>query len=314
MSESVMFYIDVFALFCGRVWLQGWVYSLQPIRALEFVLQGDGGFRFPMQSYGQIPSPDVQKHLGRADAHSVRFNETFDVDLSIGKLDVAGLEVTYLGGGREWIGHLGSPRGQRAALLGESFFQMLREQSDGTILEVGSRARSGITRRDLVPEGWRYVGMDVMTGPNVDIVGDAHELSAMIPANSVDAVMAFSVLEHLLMPWKFIVELNRVMKAGAIGIFTTHQCWPVHDHPWDFWRFSDKAWDALLNPATGFATIEAAMGEPAFVVAQRCHPITNFGTTQSGFLASSVLFRKTADTTLEWPVKLTDIINSSYPQ
>ena len=116
------------------------------------------------------------------------------------------------------------------------------------------------------------------------------------------------------MPWKFVIELNAVMKQGAVGLFTTHQCWPVHDAPWDFWRFSDRAWSGLLNPATGFEIIEASMGEPAFVVSQRAHPITDFGRTQSGYLASNVLFRKIGETSLSWPVGLADIVQTHYPE
>jgi len=153
-----------------------------------------------------------------------------------------------------------------------------------------------------------------MAGPNVDQIGDAHELSIIFPLKRFDAVMSLSVLEHLLMPWKFVIELNRVLNIGAIGLFTTHQCWPVHDAPWDFWRFSDRSWTSLLNRFTGFEIIETAMGEPAFVVAQRCHTVTNFGFHQGGFLASNVLFRKVSETTLTWPVGLTDILSSSYPK
>jgi hypothetical protein len=183
----------------------------------------------------------------------------------------------------------------------------------GGLLEVGSRARSGVTRQDWMPAGWEYRGLDIVRGPNVDIVGDAHELSALFPTKRFDAVMAFSVLEHMLMPWKFVIELNAVLNDGAVGLFTTHQCWPVHDQPWDFWRFSDQAWHGLLNPATGFEILEARMGEPAFVVAQRCHTVTAFGTGQAGYLASNVLFRKIANTSLAWPVKIEEVLSTNYP-
>ena len=56
------------------------------------------------------------------------------------------------------------------------------------------------------------------------------------------------------------------------------------------------------------------MGEPAFVVAQRCHPVTDFAPVPAGYLASNVLFRKVAETSLRWPVKLCDIVGSAYPE
>ena len=208
----------------------------------------------------------------------------------------------------------GRPIGDPAHALSARFQALLAGQPRGRLLEVGSRARSGNVRRGLAPPGWGYSGFDIMAGPNVDVVGDAHALSRHYPAGCFDAVMAYSVLEHLLMPWKFVIELNRVLKPGAVGLFTTHQCWPLHDEPWDFWRFSDRAWTALLNPATGFEIIEARMGEPAFIVAARCHPATAFAETPAGALASFVLFRKVGGTTLEWPVELGAITRTSYPQ
>jgi hypothetical protein len=104
-----------------------------------------------------------------------------------------------------------------------------------------------------------------------------------------------------------------VLKTGALGVFTTHQTWPLHDQPWDFWRFSDTAWMALLNPATGFEIIAAKMGEPAYVVAAKCHPATAFGDSPAAALASAVLFRKVRGTTLDWPVEPKMITETMYP-
>jgi 2-polyprenyl-3-methyl-5-hydroxy-6-metoxy-1,4-benzoquinol methylase len=138
-------------------------------------------------------------------------------------------------------------------------------------------------------------------------------LSKFYPGGYFDAVIAFSVLEHLLMPWKVMIEMNRVMKQGAIGIFTTHQCWPLHDQPWDFWRFSEHSWNALLNKPLGFEILEIRMDEPAYIVAARCHPVTAFAEEPESFLSSAVIFRKVANTTLEWPVELADVTSTHYP-
>ena len=212
------------------------------------------------------------------------------------------------------IGDLGAALNDPAHAVATRFQSMLAQAPPGRLLEVGARARSGIVRRDLVPPGWEYSGFDIAAGPNVDVLGDAHQLSRHYPAQHFDAVSAYSVLEHLLMPWKFVIELNRVLKPGALGLFTTHQCWPLHDQPWDFWRFSDQAWAALLNPATGFEIIEARMGEPAFIVANKCHAQTAFAEVPAGALASFVLFRKTGETGLDWNVDLGAITKTSYPK
>jgi hypothetical protein len=257
-------------------------------------------------------SPDVAAVFGEI-GENTRFDDTIDIDE--GKFDsaLACIIVVYRDGDTVAIHDLASSSQLEAVDIMARFSELIASKPNGRLLEVGSRARSGITRRHLTPPGWTYQGVDVVPGPNVDIVGDAHELTSMFPAERFDAIMAFSVLEHLLMPWKFVIELNKVLNDGAIGLFNTNQCWPIHDYPWDFWRFSDQAWHSLLNPATGFDILDSKMSEPAFVVAQRCHAATNFGVAYTGFLASNVLFRKISTTSLTWPVKIPELISTKYP-
>lgn len=59
------------------------------------------------------------------------------------------------------------------------------------VLEIGSRARSGISLKHLFRPPRHYTGFDISPGPNVDVVGDAHNLSHHLPHHSFDA--AFSV-------------------------------------------------------------------------------------------------------------------------
>jgi SAM-dependent methyltransferase len=243
----------------------------------------------------------------------VGFDQVLAVPAGATEVAAAALVAIFADGTELRQEGLGTAVGDPAHALSGQFQTMLHAREPGRMLEVGSRARSGIVRRGWTPAGWEYSGFDIIAGRNVDVVGDAHALSRHYPRDSFDAVMAFSVLEHLLMPWKFVVELNRVLKPDAIGMFSTHQCWPIHDHPWDFWRFSDTAWTGLLNPATGFEIIAAAMGEPAYVVAQRCSAATAFAEHPAGALASFVVFRKIGETRLDWPVELEEILSSRYP-
>jgi hypothetical protein len=176
-----------------------------------------------------------------------------------------------------------------------------------------ARARSGIIRRHLIPETWDYKGTDILPGPNVDIVIDAHKLSSVIPARSIDAVYSISVFEHLAMPWKVAIELNRVMAKGAIGFVQTHQMFPLHEQPWDFWRISADAWPALFNRVTGFRIIKTAMAEPGYMVAARWHPIVDYKDAVS-YALSAVMFEKIAETKLDWKVDLKEVVVQTYPQ
>ena len=290
--------IERFTVFDGQLHIAGKLDTDAPVRDLALHLPGGECVAVPFEPAGPA---------------AIRFDQRMPVPGDPAEIASVTLVCVLETGSTVRLEHLGAPIGDPAHTLTGQFRAMLAEARPGALLEVGSRARSGIARRDWAPPGWSYSGFDIVGGSNVDVVGDAHVLSRHYKAEQFDAVMAFSALEHLLMPWKFVIELNRVLKPGAFGLFTTHQCWPIHDAPWDFWRFSDTAWTSLLNPATGFEIIAARLGEPAYVVAQRCSPTTAFAQHPDAYLASFVLFRKIGATTLAWPVELADIIDTGYP-
>jgi SAM-dependent methyltransferase len=164
----------------------------------------------------------------------------------------------------------------------------------GRILEIGSRARSGIVRRQLFG-ALDYTGMDVLAGPNVDLVGDAHQLGAYFKADCFDFIMSVSVFEHLMKPWRVVEQMNRVLKPGGLVMINTHQSWPVHDAPWDFHRFSEFSWVSLFNEQSGFEIIQAVMGEPCIIVPTQLAEGYRGLQQQRGFLSSRCIARKTAE-------------------
>jgi hypothetical protein len=115
------------------------------------------------------------------------------------------------------------------------------------------------------------------------------------------------------MPWKVAIELNRVMKTGALGFIVAPGAWPAHEEPWDYWRYSAHSFAALFNRATGFEIIETQQGEQATLVSQRVHAAVNFASSSVCHLVSAVLFRKIGTTSLDWPVSLSDVVQTRYP-
>jgi SAM-dependent methyltransferase len=302
--------IERFSVFQGALRIAGWAY-VDDGRIETLILRLPDGAAYRLRSFGRRSADLAQRH-GPAAARA-RFDELLRLPQGPDKIAGATLEIRFAAHPSVILSGLGLAVNDPTHDLVPRFAHLMALAPPGRLLEVGSRARSGVVRRGMAPAGWTYEGLDVMAGPNVDTVGDAHRLSSLYPPHHFDAVMSYSVLEHLMMPWKFVIELNRVLKPGAIGLFTTHQCWPLHDEPWDFWRFSDTAWLGLLNAATGFEIIEARMGEPAFVVAAKVQPGTAFPETPAGALASFVLFRKIGETTLDWPVELEGLTQTLYP-
>lgn len=180
------------------------------------------------------------------------------------------------------------------------------------VLDIGGRARSGLDRSKDFKRADVTV-LDIMAGENVDVIGDAHELSKLFQPETFDAIYCSSVFEHLMMPWKVAVEINRVLKTGGCGLISTHQALGMHDIPWDFWRFSDTAWDALFNQKTGFEIIERSLDAEQFLIPFLYRPSKADAERSAGFEASAVCFRKIGPCEIDWPVKMSDISTTFYP-
>lgn len=303
--------IDRFSFFQGKVFIRGWIF-IQGAKMRNAYLR-ISGIRLAEFSIN-LPSQDVENVHGSLGINS-RIELIADAHL-FSHLDLcqAKIEVITDTLGDMLIENIGLPFGDPVQAMYEEFLSVIKTAwPSGNLLEVGSRSRSGNSRKCFTPSSWEYTGFDYIEGDNVDVVGDAHNISRYFPANRFHAVKSFSVLEHLIMPWKFVVELNKVMVKDGIGLFLTHQCWPIHDSPWDFWRFSDQSWHGLLNRHTGFEIIKTQLGEPAYIVPNKLHPATCFGEANGGFLSSGVMFRKVSDTSLEWPVEPSSILNTVYP-
>lgn len=194
------------------------------------------------------------------------------------------------------------------------FFEYLDSSSTPLrVIEIGARARSGIVRKHQFGSQNDYIGFDIMAGPNVDVVGDIHSLSRSFEPNSIDAMAGFSVIEHIAMPWKAAIEINKVLKRGGRCMFHTHQTWPVHEAPYDFWRFSTDSWRAIFNKSSGFRILESACGEAATIHPLIQHSKPNSTEGPCGYTSSSVLVEKIADTKLTWDVDMDDIHLDEYP-
>ena len=79
--------------------------------------------------------------------------------------------------------------------------------------------------------------IEARPGVQVDIVGDAHDLSNIADA-SYENILCTEVLEHLHTPAKAIAEFHRVLKPGGLMILTTRFIFPLHDVPGDYFRYT----------------------------------------------------------------------------
>ena len=304
--------VDECSPYWDRLRLRGWCFVPDASITEVYVRFDADGSRVKLASYG-VPSPDVAAAVHPNATHA-RFEEWISVPAAQRGRDFI-LELVLEDGSRLESAsvHENARAGDAAHVCFARFLHEVRSLPRGKVLEIGSRSRSAITRRELIPAHLDYVGADILAGPNVDVVVDAHVLSQAFEPGSFDAVFALSTFEHLVMPWKAVLEINRVLAPGGLVFIGTHQTWTVHEEPWDFWRFTKHGWRSLFNAATGFEILEAVHGEPAHIHAWWDSPITNSLPDGPAFLSSNVLARKVSDTELRWDVPTAVAAAGMYP-
>lgn len=197
------------------------------------------------------------------------------------------------------------------------FQKMVGEMREPVVLELGSRNVTGVTRRHLFPAAKQYIGFDIHPGDAVDVVGDAHELSKHFAPNSVDAIFSASVFEHLVFPWKAVLEINRVLKPGGLCYVSTHPCWPAHELPWDFWRYPIGGLSHLFLKELGFEMVSITEGLPCKPYSLVTDPPTRPFYTQQLNLGIAAIARKVGDYDPErfkWDVKVSEAVKTEYPR
>jgi SAM-dependent methyltransferase len=123
------------------------------------------------------------------------------------------------------------------------------------VLELGTM-RSIPTRStrhdDWVPHASQYLGTDIAPGADVDIVADVHRLTETVGQEQFDIIISCSTFEHFKYPHLAAHEVMKALKIGGILFIQTHQTFPLHGYPYDYFRFSREALAGLFGTQMGF--------------------------------------------------------------
>ncbi|MFM7686006.1 MAG: class I SAM-dependent methyltransferase [Actinomycetota bacterium] len=108
------------------------------------------------------------------------------------------------------------------------------------ILDVGSQLveeGQGTYRGLFDRPDWRYDGLDVSAGLNVDIaVADPYDW-VEIADDTYDLVISGQALEHVEFFWGTAFEIGRVLKPGGVTALIAPSNGFEHRYPVDCWRF-----------------------------------------------------------------------------
>lgn len=133
----------------------------------------------------------------------------------------------------------------------------------GNVLEVGSLNVNGTVRGLFA--GGSYLGVDIVDGPGVDRVVNAHqlvdELGPSDPGGGFDLVLCLEMLEHDDAPWLTMAQLGACVRPGGhLLVSARGNGFPEHNRP-DRWRFMRDGFEQLLR-ATGL-TVGRVTADPA---------------------------------------------------
>jgi SAM-dependent methyltransferase len=116
-----------------------------------------------------------------------------------------------------------------------------------SILDFGSANIYGCYRPLFAQPNWRYTGVDLALGPNVDLVLKQPYHWREIPTHSVDVFISGQVLEHVACFWISLLEISRVLKPGGLCCIVVPSAGPEHRYPLDCWRFYPDGMKSLAN-------------------------------------------------------------------
>ncbi|MFF3445277.1 class I SAM-dependent methyltransferase [Streptosporangium sp. NPDC002721] len=113
------------------------------------------------------------------------------------------------------------------------FLVEIREEVHGEVVEIGGKDAN----RDAYgfAKAISYRGMDLEPGPGVSLAADAADPDAL-PAASLDAVIAFNVLEHTPRPWEVVANMLRWLRPGGTAYCMVPSAQRLHGAPEDYWR------------------------------------------------------------------------------
>lgn len=122
-----------------------------------------------------------------------------------------------------------------------------REAENINIYDLGSQDVNGSYRPLFSEPAWRYIGLDMAPGKNVDVVLHKPYVWHEVASESGDVVVSGQTFEHIQYFWITMVEIARILKPGGICCILAPSSGPEHPYPLDCWRFYPSGMSSLAH-------------------------------------------------------------------
>ena len=177
-------------------------------------------------------------------------------------------------------------------LLAE-FLRLASEIDKPSVLELGtyrSNPEISTLHKEWVPHAFIYHGTDIFMGQDVDFIADVHKLSEVAGVETYDIIISCSSFEHFKYPQVAAFEVSKVLSPNGLVFVQTHQSYPLHAYPYDFFRFSTEALSACFGTRNGIKELGTQYQFSCSIKSERQ------GDTPGGFLNTLYLGQKTHKT------------------
>jgi SAM-dependent methyltransferase len=142
-----------------------------------------------------------------------------------------------------------------------------------SVIEVGSLDVNGSVRHDVMRfDPSSYIGIDIMPGPGVDAICDI-STKKEVAKEEYDMVISTEALEHIEDWRQAINNMKDMLKVGGYILITTRSPgFSRHNHPYDFWRFTEADMIKIFSEYD-IVAIESDIYAPGiFIFAKKIRP------------------------------------------